>query len=78
MEAGLSLAPLSLSMFAIALVAGKRSGRRRPSVIIRAGFALLTLGIAILIVIVPRATNGWALIIPLIIAGTGLGLLCRS
>ena len=29
MEAGLSLAPLSLSMFAIALLAGKRAGKRR-------------------------------------------------
>ena len=31
MEAGLSLAPLSLSMFAIALLAGKKAGQRRPS-----------------------------------------------
>ena len=30
MEAGLSLAPLSLSMFAIALLAGKKAGARRP------------------------------------------------
>ena len=30
MLAGLSMAPLSLSMFAIALLAGKRAGRRRP------------------------------------------------
>ena len=36
MEAGLSLAPLSLSMFAVALLAGKRAARRRPSSIIRA------------------------------------------
>ena len=40
MGAGLSLAPLSLSMFAVALLAGKRAGRRRPAAIIRAGFAL--------------------------------------
>ena len=31
MQAGLSLAPLSLSMFAVALLAGKRAGDRRPS-----------------------------------------------
>ncbi len=42
MQAGLSLAPLSLSMFATALLAGKKAGTRRPSSIIRAGFALLT------------------------------------
>ena len=39
LQAGLSLAPLSLSMFATALLAGRRSGNRRPSSIIRAGFA---------------------------------------
>ena len=37
MEAGLSLAPLSLSMFAMALLAGKKAGQRRPSSIIRLG-----------------------------------------
>ncbi len=40
MQAGLSLAPLSLTMFAAALVAGKRAGDRRPAAIIRAGFLL--------------------------------------
>jgi EmrB/QacA subfamily drug resistance transporter len=75
MLSGLSIAPLSLSMFAIALVAGKRAGRRRPAAIIRAGFLLLVIGIAVLIPIVPRADSGWYLLIPLLIAGTGLGLL---
>lgn len=75
MEAGLSLAPLSLSMFAIAIVAGKRAGRRRPSSIIAAGFVLLTAGLVALIPIIPRASSGWWLVIPLIIAGCGLGLL---
>src|SRR5947207_3229827 len=40
LEAGLSLAPLSLSMFGVALVASRRSGNRRPASIVRAGFAL--------------------------------------
>jgi EmrB/QacA subfamily drug resistance transporter len=75
MAAGLSLAPLSLSMFAIALVAARRGGRRRPSNVIRAGFAIYSLGILLLIPIVPRATSGWYLVIPLIITGVGLGLL---
>src|SRR4029077_11307700 len=59
LEAGLSLAPLSLSMFGMALLAGRRAGNRRPAAIIRAGFALLTLGMAALIPLVPRATTGW-------------------
>jgi len=75
MLAGLSIAPLSLSMFAIALLAGRRAGKRRPSGIIRAGFALLTIGVAALLPVVPRATSGWYLVIPLIVAGSGLGLL---
>ena len=56
LEAGLSLAPLSLSMFATALLAGRRLGKRRPSSIIRAGFALLALGMLILVPIVPART----------------------
>ena len=34
MQAGLSLAPLSLSMFGVALLAGKKAGKRRPSNIV--------------------------------------------
>jgi EmrB/QacA subfamily drug resistance transporter len=75
MQAGLSLAPLSLSMFGMALLAGKRAGRRRPSSVVLAGFALLTVGVALLIPIVPRADSGWYLVVPLLVAGCGLGLL---
>jgi MFS family permease len=75
MEAGLSLAPLSLSMFAVAVVAGKKAGSRRPSSIIRAGFALATVGVVLLLPIVPHADSGWWLLVPLTIAGAGLGLL---
>jgi EmrB/QacA subfamily drug resistance transporter len=75
MEAGLSLAPLSLTMFATAIVAGKKAGHRRPSSLIRVGFALLTIGLVLLVPIVPRADSGWALLVPLVIAGLGMGLL---
>ena len=75
MEAGLSMAPLSLSMFGVALLASKKAGNRRPSSIIRVGFALLAAGLIFLLPIVPRADSGWDLLAPLIIAGCGLGLL---
>jgi len=75
MEAGLSIAPLSLTMFGVALLAGRKAGSRRPASIIRAGFLLLCVGVAVLIPIVPRADSGWWLVVPLIIAGAGLGLL---
>jgi MFS family permease len=75
MEAGLSIAPLSLSMFGVALLAGRRAGRRRPAAIVRAGFALVSLGLFALLPVVPRATSGWWLVLPLIVVGSGLGLL---
>jgi EmrB/QacA subfamily drug resistance transporter len=75
LQAGLSLAPLSLSMFATALLAGRRLGNRRPASIIRVGFGLLLLGMLALIPIVPRADAGWYLAGPLVVAGIGLGLL---
>jgi EmrB/QacA subfamily drug resistance transporter len=75
LEAGVSLAPLSLSMFAMALIAGKRAANRRPASIIRLGFLLLSAGVLVLVPIVPRASSGWYLVVPLLIAGSGLGLL---
>ena len=77
MQAGLSLAPLSLSMFAVAVLAGRRSGtlKHRPSALVRVGFGLVALGVAALLPIVPEAESGWELAIPLVVAGIGLGLL---
>jgi EmrB/QacA subfamily drug resistance transporter len=75
LETGLTLTPLSLTMFATALIAGRRAGNIRPASLIRFGAGLLTLGVLLLIPIVPRADSGWALVVPLMLAGVGLGLL---
>ena len=75
MQAGLALAPLSLSMFGTAILAGHKADKYRPANIVLAGFALSTLGIAVLIPLVPRVDSGWYLVIPLVVAGCGLGLL---
>src|SRR3954454_2221640 len=75
LETGLTLAPLSLTMFGTALAAGKTAGRWRPASIIRLGWALLVIGILLLLPIVPRAGSGWALFVPLALAGCGLGML---
>ncbi len=75
MQAGLSLAPLSLTMFAVALLMGKKAGDRRPAAIIRMGFGLALVGLFVIIPVIPRGESGWALLVPLLIAGTGLGLL---
>jgi hypothetical protein len=39
------------------------------------GFLMLLVGLLILIPIVPRADSGWWLLVPLLVAGCGLGLL---
>jgi len=75
LQAGLSLAPLSLTIFGVALLAGRRAGRRRPSGLIRAGFGLLAAGVLLLIAVVPRADSGWHLVPALLLAGGGMGLL---
>src|SRR5690606_6893893 len=72
--AGLAMAPLSLTMFFVAMAAGKR-GRRRPALLIRAGFGLATVGVASLLPLVPRVESGWALAPSLLVLGAGLGLL---
>ena len=75
MEAGLSLAPLSLSMFGVALLAGRKAGNRRPSNIVLIGFALDhgRHGADH----PDRAPSGLrlGLVVPLLITGSGLGLL---
>jgi hypothetical protein len=78
LEAGVTLAPLSLTMFGVAILAGKRAGRRRASSIVRAGFVLLTASMVIVIPLVPTADSGWTLAIPLALAGAGLGLLASQ
>ena len=44
LQTGLTIAPLSLTMFASALIAGRRAGKRRPASVIRAGWALVLVG----------------------------------
>ena len=74
LEAGLTLAPLSLTVFGVALLAGRRAGRRRPATLVQVGFVLLVVSIVILIPLVPKVDSGWYLAIPLGLAGSGLGL----
>jgi MFS family permease len=64
-----------LSMFGVALLAGRKGGKRRPSNIVLVGFGLSAIGLALIIPIVPRTDSGWALFIPLLLTGSGLGLL---
>ena len=62
-------------MFVVAMLAGRLALKRRSSTVIRLGFVQLAVGAAALIVVVPRADSGLWMAIPLVIAGSGLGLL---
>jgi hypothetical protein len=77
LQAGLSLMPLSLSMFVIALLVGRRSGKlkRRSATIIQIGFGLVALGTLSMIPLVPRIDSGLWLAPSLVVMGIGLGLL---
>ncbi len=55
MQTGIAIAPLSLSIFAISILAGRRVGKRRPARIIQTGFGILFIGVLLLIPIIPRA-----------------------
>jgi MFS family permease len=74
LQAGLSIAPLSLSMFAVAIWAGRRA-KGRPANLILTGFSLTVVGLVAIVPLVPIADSGWYLTVPLIVAGCGLGLL---
>ena len=52
---------------------GKKAGNRRPSNIVRVGFALTAVGMALIIPIVPAHRLRLGLVVPLLIAGSGLG-----
>ena len=75
MQAGLSIAPLSLSMFAVAMLAGRKAGRGDQAPSFAWAFSCSPSAWRLLIPIVPRADSGWYLLGPLVIAGSGLGLL---
>ena len=64
MQAGLSLAPLSLSMFAVAMLAGRRAGQGDLHASSAWALCCSPLGMVILIPIVPRADSGWYFLIP--------------
>ncbi|MGN8552843.1 UNVERIFIED_CONTAM: MFS transporter [Microbacterium sp. SLM126] len=74
LQAGLSIAPLSLSMFVVAIWAGRRA-KGRPANLILTGFVLAFVGLLAIVPLVPIADSGWYLTLPLIVAGSGLGLL---
>jgi MFS family permease len=75
LQTGLAIVPFSLSMFAVSLLMGRLAGKRSPSRVILLGFAVLSVGVLLLIPTIPRADAGLDLALQLIIAGTGVGLL---
>ena len=76
MGSGLSIAPLSLTTFVVALLAGKRAGRRRPAGLVRRGLRPADgRGRHASSWWSRTPSRGWWFTIPLVFAGAGLGLL---
>ena len=76
MQAGLSMAPLSLTMFAVALLAGKKAAMiAAPAASSGWASGSRSSGWCVIVPVIPRGDSGWALLVPLMIAGAGLGLL---
>jgi EmrB/QacA subfamily drug resistance transporter len=75
LQTGISIAPLSLSIFATSILAGRLAAKRRSSRIIQFGFLVLVVGVGLLIPLIPRADSGLTFLIPLAVTGVGLGLL---
>ena len=76
-HAGRAVARPALAQHVRRGVAGREEGRTSAAPPASSGWdsRCSPSGIAVLIPIVPRAEFGWALIVPLVIAGSGLGLL---
>ncbi len=75
MQTGIAIAPFSLSIFVVALIAGRMAGKVRGSRLIQFGFGAVLIGVALMLPLIPRADAGISFLIPLTIAGAGLGLL---
>ena len=75
MQTGLCLAPLSLSMFGTAMLAGKKAGNPTARPHRAGGLRPRRGGDDGHHPPVPRIDSGWYLVIPLLITGSGLGLL---
>ena len=74
MQAGLSLAPLSLSMFGMAMLAGRKAGRWRPARSSSSASRLAPWGWLRSSPLSRGSTRAGTSSIPLLIAGSGLGM----
>ncbi len=73
LKSGLVMAPMSVVSMFIAPVAGRLSDRIGGKFILMAGLTLYAIGMAWIVVIADPATNWPAFMLPLIVAGVGIG-----
>lgn len=73
-QAGLAFLPMTLASFAIALAVPRLTRRVAPSVVLTAGFVLLTVGLGWLSLVTPTTPYLVGIGLPLLVYGIGQGL----
>ncbi|HYO41632.1 MAG TPA: MFS transporter [Candidatus Limnocylindrales bacterium] len=78
LETGLKLLPMSVTMFAAALLGPRIAGRRSPRIVARVGLVALSLGAFVLVATMDPELNSTAFAVGLGVFGVGVGLLASQ
>ena len=78
LQTGLKLLPMSVTMFAAALLGPRIAGRRSPRIVARVGLVALSLGALILVATIDPQLNSTAFAVGLGVFGVGVGLLASQ
>ncbi|HET6877331.1 MAG TPA: MFS transporter [Jatrophihabitans sp.] len=77
-ETGLTLTPATLGILAASAAAQRMAQRRPQAVLVRGGFVLTVLGIALLLALVRVNSSVWTFVPGLLLAGIGLGVMLTA
>ena len=78
LQTGLKLLPMSVTMFAAALLGPRIAGRRSPGIVARVGLIALSLGALVLVATIDPQLNSTAFAVGLGVFGIGVGLLASQ
>lgn len=77
-KTGLTLLPLSITLFVVALTGAKLSRRFDPKRIVQAGFLIMIAGAALMGLGMGSRISGWDFLPAFLVLGTGLGLVASQ
>ena len=77
-ETGLILTPATIGILVSSVAAGRLAQRRAQATLIRAGFVVTIVGIALLLLMAPGSTSAFAFVPGLLLAGLGVGVMLTS